>query len=97
MREQRLAATWARELEAVAARIGAFVPRPESRYRLARFMRVTVAGDTRRIGWQLAEAAADVTCVAAARRIDMNSTELRGHPPSPALVLLAEESHASEA
>lgn len=61
MREQRLAAAWARELEAVAARIGAFVPRPESRDRLGRFMRVTVAGDTRRNGWQLAEAAAEAT------------------------------------
>jgi len=61
MREQRLAATWARELEDVAARIGAFVPRPESRDRLGRFMRVTVAGDTRRNGWQLAEAAAEAT------------------------------------
>lgn len=61
MREQRLAAAWARELEAVAARIGAFVPRLESRDRLGRFMRVTVAGDTRRNGWQLAEAAAEAT------------------------------------
>ena len=61
MREQRLAAAWARELEAVAARIGAFVPRPESRDRLGRFMRVTVAGETRRNGWQLAEAAAEAT------------------------------------
>ena len=61
MREQRLAAAWARELEDVAARIGAFVPRPESRDRLGRFMRVTVAGDTRRNGWQLAEAAAEAT------------------------------------
>ena len=61
MREQRLAATWMRELEAVAARIGAFVPRPESRDRLGRFMRVTVAGETRRNGWQLAEAAAEAT------------------------------------
>ena len=55
MREQRLAAAWARELEAVAARIGAFVPR------LGRFMRVSVAGDARRNGWQLAEAAAEAT------------------------------------
>jgi SRSO17 transposase len=61
MREQRLAAAWARELEAVAVRIGAFVPRPESRDRLGRFMRVTVAGDARRNGWQLAEAAAEAT------------------------------------
>jgi hypothetical protein len=61
MREQRLAAAWARELEAVAARIGAFVPRPESRDRLGRFMRVSVAGDARRNGWQLAEAAAEAT------------------------------------
>lgn len=61
MREQRLAAAWARELEAVAARIGAFVPRPESRDRLGRFMRVSVVGDARRNGWQLAEAAAEVT------------------------------------
>ena len=61
MREQRLAAAWARELEAVAARIGAFVPRPESRDRLGRFLRVTVAGETRRNGWQLAEAAAETT------------------------------------
>ena len=61
MREQRLAATWARELEAVAARIGAFVPRVESRDRLGRFMRVAVAGDARRNGWQLAEAAAEAT------------------------------------
>lgn len=61
MHEQRLAAAWARELEAVAARIGAFVPRPESRDRLGRFLRVTVAGDTRRNGWQLAEAAAEAT------------------------------------
>ena len=61
MHEQRLAATWARELEAVAARIGAFVPRPESRDRLGRFLRVSVAGDTRRNGWQLAEAAAEPT------------------------------------
>ena len=61
MREQRLAAAWARELEDVAVRIGAFVPRPESRDRLGRFMRVTVAGDTRRNGWQLAEAAAEAT------------------------------------
>ncbi len=61
MREQRLAAAWARELEMVAARIGAFVPRPESRDRLGRFMRVTVTGDARRNGWQLAEAAAEAT------------------------------------
>ena len=61
MREQRLAAAWMRELEVVAARIGAFVPRPESRDRLGRFMRVTVAGDARRNGWQLAEAAAEAT------------------------------------
>jgi SRSO17 transposase len=61
MREQRLAAAWARELEAVAARIGAFVPRPETRDRLGRFMRVSVVGDARRNGWQLAEAAAEVT------------------------------------
>jgi SRSO17 transposase len=61
MREQRLAAAWARELEAVAIRIGAFVPRAESRDRLGRFMRVTVAGDARRNGWQLAEAAAEAT------------------------------------
>jgi SRSO17 transposase len=61
MREQRLATAWMRELEAVAARIGAFVLRPESRDRVRRFMRVTVAGDTRRNGWQLAEAAAEPT------------------------------------
>ena len=42
-------------------RIGAFVPRPESRDRLGRFMRVTVAGETRRNGWQLAEAAAETS------------------------------------
>ena len=61
MREQRLAAGWMRELERVAARIGVFVPRPESRARLGRFLRVTVAGDARRNGWQLAEAAGDAT------------------------------------
>lgn len=61
MREQRLATAWMRELEAVATRIGAFVPRPESRDRLGRFLRVTVAGETRRNGWQLAEAAAETT------------------------------------
>jgi SRSO17 transposase len=61
MREQRLAAAWARELETVATRIGAFVPRPESRDRLGRFLRVTVAGEARRNGWQLAEAAAEAT------------------------------------
>ncbi len=61
MRVQRLAATWMRELEAVAARIEAFAPHLESRDRLRRFMRVTVAGDTRRHGWQLAEAAAEAT------------------------------------
>ena len=61
MREQRLAAGWMRELERVAVRIGAFVPRPESRARLGRFLRVTVAGDARRNGWQLAEAAGDAT------------------------------------
>ncbi len=61
MREQRLEADWARELEAVAARIGALVPRPESRDRLERFMRVTMAADARRNGWQLAEAVAEAT------------------------------------
>ena len=61
MREQRLAAAWMRELETVATRIGAFVPRPESRARVGRFLQVTVAGDGRRNGWQLAEAAADAT------------------------------------
>jgi SRSO17 transposase len=61
MREQRLAAAWARKLEAVAERIGAFVPRPESRDRLGRFLQVTIAGDARRNGWQLAEAAAEAT------------------------------------
>lgn len=61
MRKQRPAAAWARELETVAARIGAFVPRPESRNRLGRFMRVAVAGETRCNGWQLAETAAEAT------------------------------------
>ena len=61
MREQRLAATWMRELEPVATRIGAFVPRPESRDRLGRFLRATVADETRRNGWRLAEAAAQTT------------------------------------
>ena len=61
MREQRLAAGWMRELETVATRIGAFVPRLESRARVGRFLRVTVAGDARRNGWQLAEAAAEAT------------------------------------
>jgi SRSO17 transposase len=61
MREQRLAAGWMRELVLVAARIGAFVPRLESRERLGRFLHVTVAGDARRNGWQLAEAAAEAT------------------------------------
>ena len=61
MREQRLAAASARELESVASRIGAFVPRPESRERLGRFLRVTVVGDARRNRWQLAEAAAEST------------------------------------
>lgn len=59
MREQQLAATWMRELEAVAARIGAFVARPASRDRLRRYMRVTVTGDARQNGWQLAEAAGE--------------------------------------
>jgi SRSO17 transposase len=48
-------------LAAVAARIGAFVPRPESRARLGRFLQITVAGEVRRNGWQLAEAAAEAT------------------------------------
>ena len=61
MREQRQAAAWMRELETVAARIGTFVPRRESRDRVGRFLRVTVAGDARRNGWQLAEAAAEAT------------------------------------
>lgn len=41
MHEQRLAAGWMRELETVAARIGTFVPRRESRDRVGRFLRVT--------------------------------------------------------
>ncbi len=61
MQELRLAKRWARELEAVAARIGQFVPRPESRARAARFLRATVAGGARRNGWQLAEAAGEAT------------------------------------
>lgn len=61
MREQGWAAAWARELAAVATRIGAFVPRPESRARLGRFLQITVAGTVRRNGWQLAEAAAEAT------------------------------------
>ena len=42
MREQRFAASLAREL-AVAERSGTFVPRPESRDRLGRFLRVPLA------------------------------------------------------
>ena len=54
MQELRLAKRWAQELEAVAARIGQFVPRPETRARTGRFLRVTVAGGARRNGWLLA-------------------------------------------
>lgn len=61
MREEQLAATWAQELTAVAARIGAFVPHPASRHRLGRFLQGTVAGEGRRNGWQLAEAAGEAT------------------------------------
>jgi len=50
MQERRLAQRWAAELEAVAARIGQFVPRPESRARTGRFLRATVAGGARRNG-----------------------------------------------
>lgn len=53
MREQRLAAAWARELVTVAERIGAFVARPESRERLERLcaprwwaMRATTGGSS---------------------------------------------------
>jgi len=61
MREQQWAARWTRELEAVAARIGRFVPRPESRGRMGRWLRAAVAGDGRRNAWQLAEAAGEAT------------------------------------
>lgn len=61
MEEMRLATTWRRELAAVAARIGQFVPRPETRARAGRFLDATVAGGARRNGWQLAEAAGDAT------------------------------------
>ena len=61
MVELRLAARWAQDLEALAQRIGAFVPRPESRDRLGRFLRTTLAGTGRRNGWQLAEAAEEAT------------------------------------
>ena len=61
MVELRLAARWARNLNALAARIGGFVPRPESRARLDRFLHVTLGGTGRRNGWQLAEAAAEAT------------------------------------
>jgi len=61
MQELRLAKRWAAELEAVAARIGQFVPRPETRARAGRFLRATVAGGARRNGWQLAEAAGETT------------------------------------
>lgn len=61
MQELRLVKRWAAELEAVAARIGRFVPRPETRARAGRFLRATVAGGARRNGWQLAEAAGDAT------------------------------------
>ncbi len=61
MREQQLAAGWARELEAVAARIGAFVTHPQPRARVGRFLGSTLAGGGRRNGWQLAEAAHEAT------------------------------------
>lgn len=61
MQELRLAKRWAEELETVAARIGQFVPRPETRARAGRFLRATVAGGARRNGWQLAEAAGEAT------------------------------------
>jgi SRSO17 transposase len=61
MQELRLAKRWAQELETVAVRIGQFVPRPETRARTGRFLRATVAGGSRRNGWQLAEAAGEAT------------------------------------
>ena len=61
MREQQLAAGWARELATVAARIGAFVTLPEPRARVGRFLDGTLAGGGRRNGWQLAEAAHEAT------------------------------------
>lgn len=61
MDEQRVAQRGMGELEAVAARIGRFVPRPETRARVGRFLRATVGGDARRNGWQLAEAAGEAT------------------------------------
>ena len=43
MGERQLTAQWARDSEAVAQRIGAFVPRRESRTRVERFLHVAVA------------------------------------------------------
>ena len=61
MREQELAAGWARELATVAARIGTFVTHPAPRARVGRFLDGTLAGGGRRNGWQLAEAAHEAT------------------------------------
>ena len=61
MVELRLVTRWARDLDALARRIGAFVPREEPRTRLGRFLRGTLGGARRRNGWQLAEAAAEAT------------------------------------
>ena len=61
MREQQLAAGWARELARVAARIGTFVTHPAPRARVGRFLDGTLAGTGRRNGWPLAEAAHEAT------------------------------------
>ena len=61
MVELRLVARWARDLDMLAQRIGAFAPRLESRTRVGRFLQATLAGSRRRNGWQLAEAAAEAT------------------------------------
>lgn len=61
MREQQLAAGWARELATVAARIGAFVPHPKPKARVGRFLEGALVGDGRRNRWQLAEAAHEAT------------------------------------
>lgn len=61
MREQQLAAGWARELATVAARVGTFVTHPAPRARVGRFLDGSLAGTGRRNGWQLAEAAHEAT------------------------------------
>lgn len=86
MREQRLAARWARDLEALAQRLRAFVARPATQDRMGRFLHVTLAGTGRRNGWQLAEAAAEATpygmqrlIASAAWDVDAMRDDLRGY------------------